>query len=518
MMRKIYALVVFAGMMASLWSGAAFASYWDEGNDGDSWETAYIIDSEEDFMQMRQSNSSGKGKYYKLTKDLDLTSLIGNSTEYKTSLFYGHLDGQGHTLQINIVNTGSMTLGFAIFDMVSADSVAIRNLNVTGSIRTSDNSGFVGGIADMLVAGTIENCSFTGTIEAAESAGGIVGTVERNASVKDCTFSGNITVSGENSATVGGIAAAMVGGSIENCNVLSGTTLTCNVQQGTQNIYAGGVGGIAGMTTTILKASSVTNCKSEAELRGNASWKGGIVGMTGDNEYIPGPRTTLSGNSWPSKYSQVGYGAFTSNNSNPVTPNQPTTPVVLPVGTIQPVKVSDDVLAKVAAAVSVDVSQINVLTAENITEPQEPTQSMRDYSNSDNTSFTGKLNTLTVDAEGWYVFKVSLSEELWEKVKDQSTSGYKFYALNDSDAEVSAAVLPLNGIAATWEIFTLNGEKLKQFGLKEFLMVGFLNAGKPLSVYIAKILLMLLAGGCNIGISTISLLSAIFFALKIRRR
>ena len=33
MMRKFYALVVLAGMMAGLWSGAAFASYFLLGGD-----------------------------------------------------------------------------------------------------------------------------------------------------------------------------------------------------------------------------------------------------------------------------------------------------------------------------------------------------------------------------------------------------------------------------------------------------------------------------------------------------
>ena len=61
---------------------------------------------------------------------------------------------------------------------------------------------------------------------------------------------------------------------------------------------------------------------------------------------------------------------------------------------------------------------------------------------------------------------------------------------------------------------SLNGEKL-EFGAKEFLMVGMLNAGTPFSVYLTKLIIMLLMGGCDAGLGLAGLivlgLSAIYF-------
>ena len=60
------------------------------------------------------------------------------------------------------------------------------------------------------------------------------------------------------------------------------------------------------------------------------------------------------------------------------------------------------------------------------------------------------------------------------------------------------------GLLNTFELLSLSGEQL-QFGAREFLMVGFLNAGTPFSLYIGKLLLALLLGGCNFGFGIIGL-------------
>lgn len=57
----------------------------------------------------------------------------------------------------------------------------------------------------------------------------------------------------------------------------------------------------------------------------------------------------------------------------------------------------------------------------------------------------------------------------------------------------------ITGLISTWELYTLNGEKLETFGVKEFLLVGLLQAGKLFSLYLAKLIIMLLLGGCNFG-------------------
>ena len=142
---------------------------------------------------------------------------------------------------------------------------------------------------------------------------------------------------------------------------------------------------------------------------------------------------------------------------------------------------------------------------------------MTDYVKSDGHEITGKLSTISADVRGYYVFKVTLTDELYELVKDKNVSDFKFYALNDEDSpQVSSSIL--NGLLGTWEVFSMTGEKMDSFGVREFLMVGMLEAGKPFSLYIAKILLMLLAGGCSVNIlGAVPILLACIALLKFRK-
>ena len=50
-------------------------------------------------------------------------------------------------------------------------------------------------------------------------------------------------------------------------------------------------------------------------------------------------------------------------------------------------------------------------------------------------------------------------------------------------------------------LFELNGGKMDSLGVKEFLIAGLLQAGKPFSLYLAKLIIMLLLGGCSSGIN-----------------
>lgn len=198
-----------------------------------------------------------------------------------------------------------------------------------------------------------------------------------------------------------------------------------------------------------------------------------------------------------------------------VTPQPVEDDSALPIGTIQPVELSQDVLEKAASAVNVDVSQLRTLSIDSITAPKEPTQAMSNYAKNDNTELTGKLNTLEVNREGYYVFKVTLSDELWEKIKNQNISDYKFYGLHDSEAKVSSSFI--NGLLGTWEILTMKGEKMTSFGVREFLMIAFLNAGTPFTMFLAKLIMAILGGGCNTGIIAGSFAVLVLVFVKFRK-
>lgn len=517
MMRKIYVLVVLAGMLAGVCSGGAFAAYYDEGSDGDSWETAYIIDSAEDFMAMRNNTNNELGKYYKLTTDLDLRA----ESDFGYAEFHGHFDGQNHTVTVNIQNNGHCGL----FGLVGTTSTAIKNLNVTGSVRGGDVSG---GIASTLVSGTIENCRFDGTVEdvliirdssTIVATGGIVGSMSSSSnttavSLKDCVFHGTVKADGTIRASIssdveimsdfaGGLVGMTQDGEIENCTVLEGSSVEASYA-------AGGIAGYVGMSGSYnnYRLVTISNCTTSASFSGNAQYTGGVAG------YCLGS-ANFSGNSWPSGYPEIGRGSADSDSDVPVPVEpSPTVSADIPEGVVQTISLEPQIIDRIAQTLSVDASQIHILSESNITAPQEPTQAMIDYVKSDGHEITGKLSTISADVQGYYVFKVTLTDELYALVKDKNTSDFKFYALSDeSSPQVSASIL--NGLLGTWEVLSMTGEKLDTFGAREFLMVCMLEASKPLSLYIAKILLMLLAGGCNHGFGILIL--AGLAALSFRR-
>ncbi|MBQ7155269.1 MAG: hypothetical protein IJR85_06935 [Synergistaceae bacterium] len=184
-------------------------------------------------------------------------------------------------------------------------------------------------------------------------------------------------------------------------------------------------------------------------------------------------------------------------------------------------RLESDFTQKVAAHLGIDVEDLRYILKRNIGQPIEPTQAMQDYVRNDNHEIIGNLPTVSVDEAGYYIIPVTLSDDVFNLVKSNDVSDYKFYALNDSelgDGQIRTSFI--NGLLGTWELFTLNGEKMTSFGVKEFLMVGFLEAGKPFSLYLAKILLALLAGGCHSGISPSAVHAVILgiIAVKLYRR
>ena len=106
--------------------------------------------------------------------------------------------------------------------------------------------------------------------------------------------------------------------------------------------------------------------------------------------------------------------------------------------------------------------------------------------------------------------------------QDKPISDYTVYALNDTEVSESGfgqfrSSFILNGVVSLWE---LSGGKMDKFGVKEFVIAGLLQAGRPFSFYLAKILLALLLGGCSSGINPAIIPIVILgvIALKFPRR
>ena len=181
---------------------------------------------------------------------------------------------------------------------------------------------------------------------------------------------------------------------------------------------------------------------------------------------------------------------------------------------ITPVVLSDEIIQRLADSVSVDVSEIMMLTSADFDpkEAPDPTQAMRDTAKSESYELTAKLNTIKVERDGWYVFQVTVSDDLVGTPVDD----LRLYVADEGDFAAGSfrsafGLLPLiNGISGGFEVNNLLGIKLDTVP-KQFLALMFLSAGKSLTVYIGKILLMLLAAGCA-GVSGAGVIGAVVMA------
>lgn len=157
------------------------------------------------------------------------------------------------------------------------------------------------------------------------------------------------------------------------------------------------------------------------------------------------------------------------------------------------------------------------LTNDDVAGILSPTDAMEEAVKEDEHELVGRFNALKVDTEGYYVMKIVLTDELYNKLKDLSIDDLKVYALHDT--EVDSAII--NGIVNTWEVLTLTGHKPTKIDAKTFLLVGLLNAGQPFSMFIAKTLLSLFTGGsgsCGIGLGLMGIISAGLFLLQKRHQ
>ena len=231
-------------------------SYYDEGNDGSSETTAYIIDSISDLQLLVLRTGYGtepSGKYYRLDTDLDISGIsswvpIGVDMD---NPFTGHFDGNSKTINIK------STTGAPIFGAIKTSGVALKNLNVTGSV-----SGEIGsGIVLWLEAGIVQDCVFKGTIKVSDSSASHLG--------------------------AGGIVEVQEGGTVK---------IAINPQD---------VGGIVGGMT----GGNVTNCTANATLSG--TYKGGIVGAATQSVV-----SNISGNSYTGANKEIGYTQSSSSNSS----------------------------------------------------------------------------------------------------------------------------------------------------------------------------------------------------------
>ena len=227
---------------------------------------AYKISTEESLRAFAAAVKAdgGNGTYnlsgvsFYLANDVALTGTwkpVGNGVSAVKDFFSGTFDGCGHT--ISGLNVQSSTANQGLFAAIN--KATIRNLNVSGTVSCGTKN-YIGGIVGKVQAGTIENCSFSGSVTGGYT-GGIAGGLNSN----DVTISGCVNAADVTGTTAGGIL-----GHWKNTAAIRDCYNTGSV---TGSAKAGGIVGQ-------LQKGSIENCYSIGDIGGKASQKGGIFAFS----------------------------------------------------------------------------------------------------------------------------------------------------------------------------------------------------------------------------------------------
>lgn len=164
------------------------------------------IRSAQDLLELAHSctlDTWSQGKTVRLAADISLDSV--DFTPIPS--FGGQFDGGGHTISgLTLWESVSPT---GLFGTIQ-DGAVVRDLHVRGSVAPGGARDAAGGIAGEN-RGTIQNCTFSGTVSGANSIGGIAGVNAVTGTIRSCTAQGSITgksmtggIAGQNLGTISG--------------------------------------------------------------------------------------------------------------------------------------------------------------------------------------------------------------------------------------------------------------------------------------------------------------------------
>ena len=146
------------------------------------------------FAKLCEYDVNTKDKLIVLEADIDLSS----AQWQPLPSFAGTFDGNGH--KITGLNIASAAAPAGLFAQIN-EGATVRNLKVEGEVKLEGTKSYGAGIAGINY-GTIENCSFAGSIDAKTYAGGIAAYNAQTGTIGSCSYKGHIT----GSSMTGGIA------------------------------------------------------------------------------------------------------------------------------------------------------------------------------------------------------------------------------------------------------------------------------------------------------------------------
>ena len=261
----------------SVWNGTISESFSGSGTK----LNPYLITSASDLALLAKkettSRSSGSadpynGKYFKLTKNIDLnniewTPIASNFAANYTKPFTAIFDGNNHLIS-NLYIDKPNGVSYGLFGALGANGM-IKNLNLSGSVKAYSR---VASLVSCLNATTsvVDNCHIYGTAYCtgnksnSQYIGAITGVNKGN--ITNCSNHAHIDSS---YGGVGGIAGANQG-SINNCDNYGQITLSSSQT---------GIGGIVGLASG-SDTCEITNCNNYAPFTALSSLTGGIIGST----------------------------------------------------------------------------------------------------------------------------------------------------------------------------------------------------------------------------------------------
>ena len=254
-------------------------------------ESPYLIGNAGDWVELIETNSDW-GANIILISDIDfegavLTGTVGiNGTP-----FTGRLDGQGCQISNYIMDMPESyyTGLFGIIENGTVMNLYVSNANITGN-------SYVSIIAAKIVNSTIKNCSVSGELTGSSEIGGIAGLVDEGSEISSCistanindgTYAGGIagTSNGKiiDSSYTGTITAFSTLGGIAGRNGDNGLIERCWAKG---NIYSSG-GNVGGITS--LNYTTVSNCFAMVDIEITALKKdraGGLVGWNNTRDSL----------------------------------------------------------------------------------------------------------------------------------------------------------------------------------------------------------------------------------------
>ena len=192
-----------------------------------------------------------------LTGDIDLSHLPFEGIP----IFCGTFDGGGHTISgLSVTGEGSAQ---GLFRYLAAGAT-LQNLNVTGNVLPQGSRDQTGGIVGSN-AGTVSNCTFTGTVSASDKVGGIAGVNTVSGIIENCRVEGQI----QGDHFIGGIVGENMG-VIRSC--VNAAPVNITPQQNSVNF-------------SDITLESVTNSEAAntvTDVGGIAGTSGGVIRSCGN--------------------------------------------------------------------------------------------------------------------------------------------------------------------------------------------------------------------------------------------